>query len=384
MTAFEVDLRALALLRIGLGAAVLAEIADRWPLLDVFYSDAGTYPVADLVEADGPLTRALCAYAWSGEPVVVRCLSVVHAALALMMTLGIRTRVVAPLCWFLYFGLTARNCSIAYIADRYLHIFLLLLMFLPCERAWGLDSRRTSGVPTLPAAPTSPTVATVATAIARCQLIWIYLDAGYGKVVDPEGAWSLGAEVPALDTIMRYTPVARALRAALGLGGLRVLSASAAWAECTLPSIALGAAALHAHRLQLACVCGMCGLHVGIALCMNNAVLLSFTACVAWTIFLPPFSTSAPARSTPPSSPTAAAATPTAAAAAPMGELKVRTRSELLGCFPLVCFVLATIAYHMPSQGGICSANGSGERLWSALLNNRWNAFTSIEDHVTW
>ena len=49
-------------------------------------------------------------------------------------------------------------------------------------------------------------MASVATALARLQLVWIYVDAGYGKVVDPGGAWSLFAAVPALDPMMRYTP----------------------------------------------------------------------------------------------------------------------------------------------------------------------------------
>lgn len=53
-----------------------------------------------------------------------------------------------------------------------------------------------------------------------------------------------------LDTIMRFTPTARLLRAALGLSGMRLLSATAAWAECCLPSIALLAAAMKAPILQ--------------------------------------------------------------------------------------------------------------------------------------
>jgi len=159
------------------------------------------------------------------------------------------------------------------------------------------------------------------------------------------------------------------VRSALGLGGLRLLSASVAWAECTLPSLALISAAFRAHRFQLACVCCMCGLHVGIALCMNNARLLSFSACVAWCAFLPPFGfgvqTNAPTGS-------------------PQQVGMARQSSTLPAMAPLLTFVVATGLYHMPSRVATCSADGSGERLWSALLNNRWNAFTSVEDHVTW
>ena len=94
--AAEVDERALALLRIGLSSAVILELLDRWPLLDVFYSDAGTYPVDALIEADGALSRWACAYAWSGAPMFVRALATMHLVLAAMLMLGFKTRAVAP------------------------------------------------------------------------------------------------------------------------------------------------------------------------------------------------------------------------------------------------------------------------------------------------
>ena len=388
--AAEVDERALALLRVGLSLAVILELVDRWPLLDVFYSDAGTYPVSALIEADGTLSRWACAYAWSGEPIFVRALATVHLLLALMLMLGFKTRIIAPFLWYLYFSLTARNCSIAYIADRYLHIFLLFLLFIPCERRWSVDACWTSAANTVrpagsDAAATPTSVATVATMIARLQLIWIYFDAGFGKVVDPGGAWSLTAAIPALESMMRYTPVARFLRATLGVSGMRLLSASVALAECAVPSLALIAAATGAARIQLSCVLVMCGMHVGIALCMNNAALLSFTACVAWAVFLPPFSAAAPPPKAAANAESAKADPGMPSGAAHLAASAEPKASAVFSPSLLLCFVLATAGYHlMPSRLGTCSAAGDGERLWSALLNNRWNAFTSIEDHVTW
>ena len=48
------------------------------------------------------------------------------------------------------------------------------------------------------------------------QLLIIYIDAGWGKLTSPDAAWSVGAEVGALDTYMRHTPAGRCVRWLLG------------------------------------------------------------------------------------------------------------------------------------------------------------------------
>ena len=48
------------------------------------------------------------------------------------------------------------------------------------------------------------------------QLLIIYIDAGWGKLTSPDAAWSVRAEVGALDTYMRHTPTARYARYVLG------------------------------------------------------------------------------------------------------------------------------------------------------------------------
>ena len=201
-----------------------------------------------------PRRRLACIHAWSGSLLAVQLLVLAHAALAVAMIGGYRTRIVAPLCWYLYFSLTLRNCSIAYICDRMLHVLLLLAALLPH------DTPEVAGASKKPARSVS--VCTAATAAARLQLVWIYFDAGYAKWSDPDGAWLPHGQACALDTMMRHTPFAKAVRSVLldlgGIGALKILSASVVIIEMAAPAAALAAAAMRAPRVQLACALTMC------------------------------------------------------------------------------------------------------------------------------
>ena len=276
LSAIAIDARSLAATRITLAVLVLVELFDRWPLVDVFYSDASPYPITNI---HSPLHRLACAHAWSGASAYVKALFVVHAAAAGALALGYRTRIAALATWYLYWSLTLRNCSVAYITDRYLHFFLLLLAFLPCARVWSAEARAAGDA--LP-----PPTASLATALARLQLVWIYIDAGGGKLLDPDGAWALGAPVPALEPMLLHTRIGRTVRTILG-PLVRPFSASVAWVELLVPLIALLAAARGAPRVQAACAATMVGLHAGIGLCVNNAAILSTVASAVWLLYCP-------------------------------------------------------------------------------------------------
>ena len=51
-------------------------------------------------------------------------------------------------------------------------------------------------------------------------------------------------------------------------------------------------------------------------------------------------------------------------------------------------FAAAVVVYQLPldlaQPCGVDEASAGGALLWSNLLNNRWNVFTSLETHVTW
>lgn len=391
-----IDARSLSVLRVGLATFVLSELVDRWGILAAFYSDEGILPTNQL----DPLTRVLSVHAWSGSALAVRALALAHGLAAALMLIGWRTRAATFATWYLYVSMTMRNCGVAYIADRYAHFFLLLAAFVPCAGAWSVDAwRQTASRDGAHALSASGSVCSAATMLLRVQIVWIYLDAGWGKAADAEGAWLLSASVPALETMLLHTPVGRGLRALLQpVDGVRNLTASVVWAECALPPLALLCAGVGLPRLQVACAALMVSMHAGIGLCMNNALLLSFVAAVAWAAFIPaevwdsfgaggkvakaapqPYGKPQPhaqQRLEPQPQPQEAAqqARRRAAPAA------LAPSSLLLA---LACVVLAFNARQSECDMRDPASAGAGSaRVASALLHNRWNVFTSGEDHV--
>jgi hypothetical protein len=119
--------------------------------------------------------------------------------------------------WYMYLSLTLRNTWLNFILDRYFHYLLFYAMFLPTNNVWSWDasssrntSTSTSRTSTKEAAQgkntNNETIVTLATIALKCQVFWIYLDAGQGKYNDVLGGWSLAADpLPALDTYARHT-----------------------------------------------------------------------------------------------------------------------------------------------------------------------------------
>lgn len=366
-----VDERSLAALRVGLATVVLCELVDRWPLLHAFYTDEGILPVSEL----DTVTRLVSVHAWSGRPETVRRLVKVQAAAALCMAVGLHTRLATIATWFLYVSMTLRNCGVAYIADRYVHFFLFLSAFTPLGSVWSVDAMRAGrdrghhG---------QHGVVSSATVLLRLQLIWIYADAGWGKALDPEGTWTLNAPVPALATMLIQTPMGLAVHALLApRGGLAWLTASVVWAECWLPPLAWLCAGLGWSGLQMACVVAVIFMHVGIALCMNNAILLSTVASVAWLVFVPASFWAGLgrhlARPSPAAPPAAASGKESTRVPVGRGTQRWTAGGTLL---PLATLV---VAFNLNQSE--CDLrdprSANGRHLASTLLHNRWNVFTS-------
>ncbi|KAJ1620550.1 hypothetical protein T492DRAFT_1077354, partial [Pavlovales sp. CCMP2436] len=220
-------------------------------------------------------------------------------------------------------------------------------------------------------------------------IVWIYCDAGWGKALDPEQAWALSSNMPALDTMMLHTPVGRLLRSMLRpVDGVRFLTAFVVFAECWIPPLALFCVLAGAQRLQAACALAMALMHLGIALTMNNAQLLSLVAAVAWAVFIPSSvwdsvrggaaTTNNFSDSKKPAKPQPSKAT------APPAKAQGRPGSGAL-LLPLVCVIVAFNIRQSECDIRDQASVGAGlARISSALLHNRWNVFTTGESHVTW
>jgi hypothetical protein len=111
---------------------------------------------------------------------------------------------------------------------------------------------------------------------------------------------------------------------------------------------------------QVSVVC-ICFLHVGIALTLRNAALLSFVACAPWTLFWP---SSALSESFP--------ATPKQTHSVKLG--------YILSILILSAMGAGNVWFGVFSEG----CNQSVRHIWSTLLHNRWNVFVGAEEYVTW
>jgi len=184
---FGCDPRSLALLRMGLGAMILWDIALRWPSLEVFLSDAG--PV-DRVMATTLLQLdygALAANVWSlhflsGELWFQQALTLVLAAAAVGLALGWRTWWMTLACWILVVSLHMRCPVILSSGDTLLRCLLFWSLFAPLGAWWSCDAARVARHrPPLEEEPRPIPILTAGTAGLICQLFCMYFFAGLAK-----------------------------------------------------------------------------------------------------------------------------------------------------------------------------------------------------------
>lgn len=249
-------------------------------------------------------------------------------------------------------------------------------MFLSLDATWAIDAKKhnketTTTTPTT----TNTTFVSPATIAFKLLITWLYWDAGYGKYTDELQGWTFNAQpLPALDTYVRHTVVARYMYGLLGPTGLRYMTPTVPYAEMLSGPFAIIGSYLGSKRVVYGTVALMVSMHIGIALTMRNTVLLSSIACVAWCIFLPE------------------------GVGADLGLSSTRSRSEnggavsvngkrnkqsqsLLKKYGLSALIISTFIagsfwFELFSE----SCNQSMEHIWSTLLHNRWNVFIGAEE----
>lgn len=164
---FVLDLRALALLRMGTAAVILLDLAIRSTDLEAHYSNLGVLPVGALVEhAWTPYQFSL--HASSGLWQIQAILFALAAAAALALLVGYHTRIVTLLSWVLLVSLQNRNPLIGQGGDDLLRMLLFWGFFLPWGRVWSRDARAQP----LPASYDYCSAATVAYIVQLALLYW--------------------------------------------------------------------------------------------------------------------------------------------------------------------------------------------------------------------
>ncbi len=142
---FGIDLRSVALLRMGLGGILLWDLVDRARFLEAHYTDSGLYPREASVAqwSGGEYWERLWAFASlhmaSGDMAWQVFLFLCTAVCAFCLLVGYRARLFACLCWLLTISIQNRNPHILSGADQMIRHLLFWAMFLPLGGRFSVD-----------------------------------------------------------------------------------------------------------------------------------------------------------------------------------------------------------------------------------------------------
>ena len=141
--AYSLDLRSLALFRVGLASVLLGDLFFRSFDLTSFYTDWGVLPRAALLDKFAPADR-FSIHLISGQPIFQIGLFLLAAFFAVMLLLGFKTRMAAIASWFMLVSLQNRNLEILQGGDVYLRQLAFWAIFLPIGAVYSIDSALTT------------------------------------------------------------------------------------------------------------------------------------------------------------------------------------------------------------------------------------------------
>jgi hypothetical protein len=139
---FALDVRSLALFRIGLAVMVLVDWIDRLPDLRAHYSDAGIVP-RDVVTGVLPIS----VHFFHGSVWFQAVLLGLALVFGLMLLVGYRTPLACLASWFLLISVHARNPALLQGGDQLLRMLLFWSIFLPLGACYSIDAARATGPP---------------------------------------------------------------------------------------------------------------------------------------------------------------------------------------------------------------------------------------------
>jgi hypothetical protein len=358
----------LALFRISLGILLSSELLLRFRFLRPFYSNEGMMPLSLMLEKVDDLYKLVCfLHCRLGELWQQQLLLSLQVIVAVLFTFGYKTRLTSFLSWSLYLSLTLRNTWLNYILDRYFHYLLFLSFILSLDECWAISS----------SSPKKRKVKVIiispATIALKALVVWIYLDAGWGKYASSLGGWTYGADpLPALDTYTRHTLAARYMYAILGPPGLRLLTPVVVYIELLVAPVSLVACFIGSRTLLYVAISLIWSLHVGIALTMRNAALLSLVACVAWCPFLPVGWKRLDTELT------SLAKTPQTSQTQDTSTRSLISWSGTLASTSCI-FAMACGSIWLETKGQACDQ--SVRHIWGTIFHNRWNVFVDAEQY---
>ncbi|MBC8107380.1 MAG: HTTM domain-containing protein, partial [Anaerolineae bacterium] len=162
---FQIDVRALAVMRIMLGITVLYDVMSRIGLLRWFYTDDGASPRSVFL---GGSLKWQSFYSLSGTYGWAVLLLTIHGILALLFTIGFRTRLVTIALFAMMWSLINRNPTLSHGGNHLVAWMLIWSLFVPVNAVASVDAY------TARPRPRFRRVASIATAAMLIQIAFVY------------------------------------------------------------------------------------------------------------------------------------------------------------------------------------------------------------------
>ncbi|MDY6782678.1 MAG: hypothetical protein SW833_09065 [Cyanobacteriota bacterium] len=276
-TIFGLDLRSLAVFRIGLALAVIAEVVTRSRALEAHYTDSGVLPRTVLID------QLLRPWYWSihlisGQPAVQAFLFLLAIGLAICLLVGYHTRLVTIATWALIISVQNRNPVLSFAGDHVLRAVLFWAMFLPLGACYSIDSALNSSSQPLPKRIFSG--ATIAFII---QLCFIYIWSAAFKTKS-DLWWPTGDAVYYSLSYDQYTTHFGQFLLSFPNSFLRVLTFAALGFEWVGPLLLF--IPFYNNFLRIIAIVSFVLLHIGFELCFDIGVL-SYLSIVNWLCLIP-------------------------------------------------------------------------------------------------
>lgn len=269
-----IDIRSLAIFRIGLALIILGDLFIRMQDLTAHYTDQGVLPREVLI---GTIIDPwyISLHLMNGTWEFQALLFVLAALFAIALLVGYQTRLAAFLSWFFLISLHSRNPMVLQGGDFVLKLLAFWGMFLPLGACWSIDQLKSK----------IPFCKQIASASSLALLLQIALIYWFSAMLKTDESWrQTGTAVWYSLSIEQYaTPLGVYLLQYPNL--LKMLTFATFYLEAFGPFFAFTPIWTAPLRFATAIVFILFHL-VGLNLAMELGVF-SYVCAVGWIVFIP-------------------------------------------------------------------------------------------------
>ena len=274
------DLRTRALFRVLLASLTLADLWNRLPDIEAFYTDFGVLPRATFI-TEFANQNLLSFQLFGGTTFSVALLFALHAIVATALLIGWRTRLMTILGWVFLMSLHGRNPYVLQGGDVLFRMLYFWAMFLPLGARWSVDAALAQSVTAQPNPDKPHRIAGVPTIAIIAQTCFVYWFTMALKTGD-EWWKDFSAVHYALHLDHFATPIAEWLRTFPTM--MKALTISTAWIEILVPLMAIIGGRYPIFRLLA--VITMVGLHAMFWSALKIG-LFPYSSSLSWLVMIP-------------------------------------------------------------------------------------------------